>query len=287
MRYFLMFILTLITVETFPQSKVSGVTFDNDGSKLPFVTIQEVGTVNNVVSDLDGSFHILTTKDECTLEFLFIGYVPKSVKIIQDTTLNVVMQEDCTGCCNCPSRRTIGINYEAINSMFGLAFSNGYDEMPLIHFEDFADRVIFKMNVQTNFSKDYSFGANVGLKYPFRFLSIISAGYSQYDYQSEDFFYRDIHISAGKYLRNTELTLKTGYQVLNDYHNWGVALGLQKNVVYSKLLVGFSAGYYFDYLNFSAYLQGIINKNFSYRLGYDRVDKYNFCNFGLNYIWNK
>ena len=147
------------------------------------------------------------------------------------------------------------------------------------------------MNIQTNFYRDYSFGANVGLRYPFsphiKFFSLISAGYRQYEYPSKDFFHRDIHVSAGTYLRNIELTLKTGYQMLNDNHNWGISLEIQRMIVYSRLLVGVSTGYYFDYLNFSAYFQGIIHRNISFRLGYDRIEKYNFYNFGLNYMWKK
>jgi hypothetical protein len=283
--------LTLIAFEIFPQRKVSGVISEIDGEAMVGTLIQEVDTDNRTVSNIDGSFHITTINDECTLNFSFVGYVSNTVRITQDTIVNIVLKEDCTGCCDCRGLITFGTNYEIVNSLIGLVFSNGYDEMPLIHFEEFPDRVIYKMNVQTNFDKDYSFGANVGLRYPFvphiRLFSMISAGYSQYDYPSKDFFHRDIHASVRTYLRNTELTLKTGYQKLNDYHNWGALVGLQKMIIYRRLLVGLSTGYYFDYLTFSTYFQGIIHKNISFRLGYDRMDKYNFCNFGLNFIWNR
>ena len=178
--------------------------------------------------------------------------------------------------------------------MFGMAFGNGYDEVALIRvihlnsicLEDFTKRVFYKMNIQTDFHKDYSFGVNVGWRYPFqhtRPFSMISAGYSQHDYPSKDFIHRDVHVSAATILNNTTLTVKTGYQTLNDYHNWGASTGVQIALKYS-ISVGLSAGYYFDYLTCSAYLHGRFHKNISYRLAYDRIDNCNFLNIGLNYL---
>jgi hypothetical protein len=66
---------------------------------------------------------------------------------------------------------TIGTEYEGINSGFGLSVSNGFDEQPIIHFEDISTNILYKVRAQTNFNKDYSFDANLawnnyfGLKY--------------------------------------------------------------------------------------------------------------------------
>jgi hypothetical protein len=174
--------------------------------------------------------------------------------------------------------------------MFGLTISNGYDEMPLIHFEDFSDKVIYKMNYQSNFVKDYSLGANVGWNYPnilhIRRLSLLSIGYQLYRNPSIDFHHQDFHVSAAMILKNTKLSLETGYQIINDYNNWGASVVLQKPLVYERLLVGLSAGYYFDYFTYSLYFQGLfISKNLSFRLAYDRIDTYNFLNIGLNYCF--
>ena len=282
MRYILLFILTLLAVEAFPQRTVSGVVFHAD-DMLPGTHIHENGTDNKTSSDTNGVFHIITTTDTCSLSFSFIGLTTKTVRITQDTTIHITLAYDAydTGWLS------IGAKYDAVSAMFGITFSNGYDEMPLIHFEDFSDRVIYKMSVQTNFDKDYSLGANLGWKYPVRHLSLLSIGYQQYHQPSKDFSHHDVHVSAETFLKNTALTLKTGYQNLNDYHNWGASVGLSNSIVYSKLSIGLSAGYYFDYFTCSACLQGRFRKNISYRLAYDRIDACNFLNIGLNYIFNK
>ena len=282
MRYFLLLILTLLTFDAFPQRKVSGVIFDTSGRILPDADIREDETNNRTYSDMDGVFHITTTNDTCSLSFSFIGFATKTVKIVQDTTINIVLGYDWYD----TRWLSIGAKYDVVNSMFGITFSNGYDEMPLIHFESFSDRVIYKMNVQTNFNKDYLLGVNLGWKYPFRRLSLLSIGYQHYHQPSKDFFHHDVHISAETFLKNTALMVRIGYQTLNDHNNWGASVRFQNSIVYSKLLVGLSAGYYFNYFTYSLYFQGLFtSKNISFRLAYDKMDTYAFFNIGLSYFF--
>jgi hypothetical protein len=290
MKYLLLYLSTIIAFEAFPQRNVSGtVVLEEDGGALPGTIIQEEGIKYVTFAESAGVFRITTTKDTCILIFSYVGCATRTVRITQDTILHVVLVDDPSLTYDkwyIPRRFYLGTNYEAINSMFGLTFSNGYDHLWLIHFEDFPDRLIYKMNVHTNFYGDYSFGAHAGWQYPLRHISLITAGYQQYQYHSKSFFHRDIHISAATILKNSELTLKAGYQTLNDYRNMGISAGLQKTVI-PILSIGFSAGYYFDYLTFSAYSQGIINRNIRFRLGYDRIDRYDFINLGLNFNWRR
>ena len=289
MRYFLLFILILFAFDAYPQRKVSGVITETDGTLLPGVIIQESGTTNRTVSDVNGMFHITTLIDICSLNFSFLGFKQKTIKITQDIIVNIVLEVDCVGGCASPGWISTGLQYDITNSTFGMVFSNGYDERPLIHFEEFPDDLTYKINAQSNFHKDYSFGAS--LAYPFHRLRIASSiGYEQYCYLSKDFFHRDVHLSATTYMKliDTSLILKTGYQALNNANNWGVCIGLRKGLIYSKLYSGISVGYYFDYLSYSIYFQGlIINKNISYRLTYDKIDNYNFLNIGLNLLFNR
>ena len=298
MRYFLLFLLTLPAWDVFSQRNVSGVISDEEDI-LWSVHIHEEGTDNRNNSELDGTFLFITTNDTCALTFSWAGYLPKTIEITQDTTLHVVLEQDTIELdyvqIPLPSRGTVrkkkytklfsvGANLEAFNSMTGLVFSNGYDELPLIHFEDFHDRVIYKTNVQTNFQRDYVFGANVGWVYPLRNLLFVSAGYRQYQYPSKSFSHRDVHVSAARYFKNILLEVQTGYQTLNDSHHWGASAVLQKQVVNYRLLVGVSAGYYFDYPTCSVFVQGRLPKYISYRLTYDRIDNCNFFNVGLNFL---
>jgi len=177
-RYFLVFILTLFTFETFSQRQVSGVISDLvDGEKLPGVVISEVETDNVVVSDMDGKFLITTLKDTCTLRIAYIGYVAQTVHITQDTTLYIVLEQEEWELAfgdfgMVPQMRlarwlSIGVNYEAVNSMLGLAFSNGYDEVPFIRSTEVFSGVYFE-SFDTRLTYDrintYNF-FNVGLNF--------------------------------------------------------------------------------------------------------------------------
>jgi len=269
---------------------------ETDGSVLPGVVVQEDGTTNRTVSDVNGTFHITTLNDTCSLRFLFVGFLPHTIKITENSTVNILLKEDCVGCCDCPGWTSIGVKYDIVNSMFGVIFSNGYDEMPLIHFEEFPDNLTYKMTAQTNFHKDFMFSANLAWNDISWYSSRIerrqgimpSIGYEHYDYSSKFFFHRDIYASVITHFRliGAALMLKTGYQTLNDANNWGACLGLQR-FIYSRLYSGISVGYYFDYLTYSIYLQGFANRNISYRLSYDRIDNYDFLNIGLNLLFNR
>lgn len=289
MRYFLLFILTLFALEVFSQRKVSGIVMDTEGTGMPGVNFHLDGHIlYPSASDLEGRFNIITHADTCILSFWFPGLKPEWVRITQDTIISVVLGYDKYD----TKWLSIGANYDVVNFLFGVTFSNGYDEMPLIHFEDFSDRVIYKINVHTNFHKDYSFGANLGWRYPFtsriRRLSLLSAGYQEHRYPSKNFIHRTVHISAETFLKSTEIKVNTGYQTLNDYNNWGASVGLEKSIIYSKLLAGISAGYYFNYCTYSLYFQGFFtSKNVSFRLAYDRIDTFDFFIIGLNYFISK
>jgi hypothetical protein len=181
---------------------------------------------------------------------------------------------------------TIGVNTDLINSVYGILISNGYDERPLIHFEDFSEHLIYKFTGQTDFKKDYSFGANLSWKYPCKYLVLTTIEYIQSNYEIKDLFHRDINLSAMTWIKflQSGLTLKIGHQTVNSNRNFGVNLGLQKVLIYKLIYSGFSVGYYGDYFAYSIYAQGFVYKhNLGLRVGYDRIDKYDFLNLGLNF----
>lgn len=185
---------------------------------------------------------------------------------------------------------TVGSDYDFVNSAFGITISNGYNESPLMHFEDFQEDFMYKINGKTDFDKGYSYGANWAWKYPNRYLSLISIGFLQCNYPGKGFFYRDMNIAAKYYLRfmDTNLFLKAGHQTLNDSKNLGASLDLQKVLSYSRLYSGLSVGYYFDYFTYAAYLQGFVYKKIiGLRLDYERIDNYNFFNLGLSFTFNR
>lgn len=183
---------------------------------------------------------------------------------------------------------TIAVQNDFVNSTYGLHISNGFDERPLKHFEDFQDIVVFKLSAQTNFKEDYSLGANLGWQYPIRHLSQVSTEFRQFDYWQSEFFCRDINLSTKTHWKSLGIILKIGHQKLNDQSNIGPTIELQRDIIYNKLYSGVSVGYYSDYCNYSAFLQGFIYKNIiSLRFVYERIDRYDLLNLGVNFTFKR
>ena len=71
---------------------VKGVVVDaSNGSPLPGATIQVKGTTRGTVSDLDGKFSI-SVDPGTTLVFSYVGYVPQTIVVQPNTTINVKLQ---------------------------------------------------------------------------------------------------------------------------------------------------------------------------------------------------
>ncbi|MCL2328497.1 MAG: carboxypeptidase-like regulatory domain-containing protein [Bacteroidetes bacterium] len=302
MRYFFLLICNLLVFSAFSQRTISGTVKDIEGNPLIGAFVQEVGTPNGtMVLENDGSFNITTTKDGAELMFELFSYCTQTRVIISTTTeLHVRLMRCDTIYYQFPRRDwlSFGAQYGVVSSMFGLSFSNCYDEQLFIHFESIDDTWQYKINAQTNFQKDYSFGANIR----YRDISIrrlhrpISVGYQQYDYISNDFFHQDIYLST--YLvgfwRWGVFSIKAGYQRLNDFKNAGASIILGQWIydnyrggISNGLRAEISAGYYFDYFTFSANLYGVVFKNYYYRLSYDRIDKHDFFTVGVNYFFRR
>jgi hypothetical protein len=183
---------------------------------------------------------------------------------------------------------TVGANYDLINSTLGLAISNGLDEIPLIQLANYTQNLIYKINAETDFKNDYSFGANLSWKNPIRHIVLTSLEYSQFDYSESEFKFRNLDVSANidSKMLKADLILKFGYQTLNENENCGASFGIQKVLVKQQLYSGASLGYYFDYFTYSVYLQGFVLRDFmSLRLAYNRIDNFDFINLGLNFTF--
>ena len=73
---------------------VSGVvTSAADQLPLIGVSVQVKGTTNGAITDLDGNYTVSVASGE-TLVFSYIGFKTQEIQITNQTTLNVVMEED-------------------------------------------------------------------------------------------------------------------------------------------------------------------------------------------------
>lgn len=76
------------------QHTVSGVVTDEAGESLPGVNILEQGTVNGVITDIDGKFKITVARPFSILRLSFIGFKDEVVSVEGKTTLNITLTSD-------------------------------------------------------------------------------------------------------------------------------------------------------------------------------------------------
>jgi hypothetical protein len=182
---------------------------------------------------------------------------------------------------------TFGLIYNTPESLIGIQIGNGYDEQPIVHFEDLSADILYKVSGQTDFNNDYSIGVEVSWNYPFKAkLSILSLNFDQTRITNNGFFQRNIGLSTRYYLRfagNLSVLAKLNHQRLNEQNNIGFGLGLQNG--HRGIYYGIRADYFDEYYNYSVYLQSFLLKSkLSLRLAYDRIYKFDFFNIGLNYV---
>lgn len=76
------------------KKKVTGKILDENGDPLIGAAIQEVGTTNGVISDMNGQFILQTTSATPTIEISYVGYQTQRMKVQGDKLLSITMHED-------------------------------------------------------------------------------------------------------------------------------------------------------------------------------------------------
>ena len=74
---------------------VSGTVLDHQRKPLPGATVLIPGTTIGAVTDTRGSYSITVPNGASSLQFSYVGYIPRTERITGNT-MNVVMQEDAT-----------------------------------------------------------------------------------------------------------------------------------------------------------------------------------------------
>jgi hypothetical protein len=185
--------------------------------------------------------------------------------------------------------QSLGVNYDAINSLYGMMISNGLDEQPLIHFEDIPAKWLYKFQGQSDFKNDYSVGIKLSRNYlqSIKPFYLVTVEFFQRDLASSIVFQRDVYLSTGLYFLKNYFIIKAGHQTLDTHSNFGIGLGIQK-YYYPRLYGGFILTYHFDYGSFSFFLQSFLIRNkLGLRITYDKISKYDFLNLGLHFSFKK
>ena len=91
-KYFTLFVFTVLSLSVFSQTRViTGKVAGADGSTIPGVTIQLVGTAKGTITDAEGIFKIEV--DKGVLKFSCVGYISQEIKLEDQAVINVVLQE--------------------------------------------------------------------------------------------------------------------------------------------------------------------------------------------------
>ena len=92
-KHFTLLFFAFLSLTVYSQTrKITGKVTDADGATLPGVTIQWEGTNQGTVTDMDGAFQISGEKG--TLKFSFVGYLPQTVEVKDQSVINVVLHEN-------------------------------------------------------------------------------------------------------------------------------------------------------------------------------------------------
>ena len=77
--------------------KVTGKITDQSGRSLPGVSVVVKGTTAGIITDNNGNFTLANIPDNATLQFSFVGMKTQEVKITNQTSLNIIMEEETIG----------------------------------------------------------------------------------------------------------------------------------------------------------------------------------------------
>jgi TonB-linked SusC/RagA family outer membrane protein len=87
-------VIVFLAQFTWSQSVVTGTVTSADGEPLPGATVQEKGTTNGTVTDVDGNYTINMQNPNGTLVFNFLGFETQEVDVQGRSVVNVSLEQD-------------------------------------------------------------------------------------------------------------------------------------------------------------------------------------------------
>lgn len=92
-RFIWLFITVLCSTTTFAQIIVKGTVMDKSSLPVPGANVIVKGTAASASTDFDGKFSIVVPNKEAQLQFSFIGFATKIVKVGNQTVFDVVLEQ--------------------------------------------------------------------------------------------------------------------------------------------------------------------------------------------------
>jgi TonB-linked SusC/RagA family outer membrane protein len=74
--------------------RITGTVTDTDGETIIGANIVEKGTMNGVITDIDGHFSLNIAGEEAVLQISYIGYMMQNITVGNQTTLNITLTKD-------------------------------------------------------------------------------------------------------------------------------------------------------------------------------------------------
>ena len=88
-------VVGMLAMAAFAQGRtVSGVVTDEFGEPLPGVNVVVKGTTNGVITDFDGNYSLQDVNNNDVLEFSFVGFTSKQIKVDANAKFDIQMFED-------------------------------------------------------------------------------------------------------------------------------------------------------------------------------------------------
>ena len=70
--------------------KIVGQALDINGEPLIGVNVQEIGTTNGTVTDVNGNYEITVSSPNSILKFSYIGFEEQQIKVENKTVINIL-----------------------------------------------------------------------------------------------------------------------------------------------------------------------------------------------------
>ena len=90
----LLFLAMSVGAVSAQTSKVTGKVIGEDGEPVIGASIIVKGTTNGNITDMDGKFMLENVPANATLVISYIGFTPQEIRVGNQTTFNITLQED-------------------------------------------------------------------------------------------------------------------------------------------------------------------------------------------------
>ncbi|MCI6617610.1 MAG: TonB-dependent receptor [Prevotella sp.] len=153
-------LLSLVCCVAFAQKTIKGSVKDAHGEPLIGVSIQ-IGEGVGAVTDIDGNFTIPNASAASTLKISYVGYKSQTVKVGNQTTFNITMQED-----NANLDEVIVIGYGTVKKrdLTGSVASVNHDQLTTNPVSNVAEALQGKLAGVHVVSQDGRPGASVNIR---------------------------------------------------------------------------------------------------------------------------